>query len=240
MRAALVLLRVSGLIGVAWSAGLGDVTDNSLGENPERNAGNSRVKERRAERQKAADQREAEKQRMKDMMHPELVPKWDANKEDSEWGNIPRLQSHPMSDGFCSEHFMHNNACQKCNDWAAVGQRVNQLANASNGGGGFKSAHVLYLHAQKTGGSTLECATEGNPLSVRWTNMGHTSRDAVDSCIERCTFGEGTLPPKVVVMVRDPYSFCAPHSFFNRSPPPCLFGHPPLPLWPPAPPASRH
>ena len=35
---------------------------------------------------------------------------------------------------------------------------------------------MLYLHAQKTGGSTLECATEGNPLSVRWTNMGHTSR----------------------------------------------------------------
>ena len=55
-------------------------------------------------------------------------------------------------------------------------QRANQLANSSEGHGAFKSAHMLYLHAQKTGGSTLECATEGNPLSVRWTNMGHTSR----------------------------------------------------------------
>ena len=215
-----MLLRVSCLIGVAWSAGLGGVADSSLGEDQERNAGNSRVDERRAERQKAADQRDAEKQRMKGMMHPELAPKWDAAKEDSEWGNIPRLQPHPVGGGFCSEHFMNNNACNKCHDWPAVGQRVDRLANASNGGGGFKSAHMLYLHTQKTGGSTLECATEGNPLSVRWTNMGHTNRLAVDSCIERCTFGKGTLPPKVVVMVRDPYSFCAPHGFFFKRPPP--------------------
>ena len=203
------------MVGAAWPAGVSVDAGSSLGEDPERNAGNSRVEERRAEKQADRDRREAEKQRQKDMLSP---PKWDAAKEDSEWGILPRLPSHALSDGFCSEHFMRMNACHKCNDWAAVGQRANQLANASEGHGGFKSAHMLYLHAQKTGGSTLECATERNPLSVRWTNMGHTSRPAVDNCIERCTFGEGKIPPKVVVMAREPYSFCASPAFKPPAP----------------------
>ena len=98
---------------------------------------------------------------------------------------------------------------------SAMQQRAQQLANAS----GFKSAPMLYLHAQKTGGSTLECATEGNPtLAPRWVNMGHTSREKVDNCIERCTFGEGEIVPKVVVMVRDPYSFCAPRVIPQATP----------------------
>merc|ERR1712166_742942 len=95
--------------------------------------------------------------------------------------------------------------------------RTNQLAFNNSGHGAFKSAHMLYLHAQKTGGSTLECATEGNPLSVRWTNMGHTSRAAVDNCIERCTFGEGKIPPKVVVMAREPYSFWSSRYLFAKA-----------------------
>ena len=220
--------RVALVLGLACSLATGASVDaGSLREDPERNAGNSRVEERRAERQRDRERREAEKQRQKDMMNP---PKWDAAKEDSEWGVIPRLPAHIRSDGFCSEHFMRMNACHKCNDWAAVAQRANQLANSSEGHGAFKSAHMLYLHAQKTGGSTLECATEGNPLAVRWTNMGHTSRAAVDNCIERCTFGEGKIPPKVVVMVREPYSFCASPTHSN----------PPAPrtLRPPAPPAA--
>jgi len=211
MRAA---LRVCCLVGVAWAAGVSVDADSSLGEDPERNAGNSRVEERRAEKQKDRDRREAEKQRQKDMLNP---PKWNAAMEDSEYGNIPRLPAHPRGDGFCSEHFLAMNACHKCEDWAAVGQRTNQLANASDGHGAFKSAHMLYLHAQKTGGSTLECATEGNPLSVRWTNMGHTTRAAVDNCIKRCTFGEGKIPPKVIVMAREPYSFWSSRYLFAKA-----------------------
>lgn len=207
--------RVALALGLACSLAAGASVDaGSLREDPERNAGNSRVEERRAERQRDRERREAEKQRQKDMMNP---PKWDAAKEDSEWGVIPRLPAHIRSDGFCSEHFMRMNACHKCNDWAAVAQRANQLANSSEGHGAFKSAHMLYLHAQKTGGSTLECATEGNPLAVRWTNMGHTSRAAVDNCIERCTFGEGKIPPKVVVMVREPYSFWSSRYLFAKA-----------------------
>ena len=75
--------------GVACSLAAGASVDaHSLGADPERNAGNSRVEERRAEKQRDRDRREAEKQRQKDMMNP---PKWDAAKEDSEWGVIPRL-----------------------------------------------------------------------------------------------------------------------------------------------------
>ena len=213
------LVVVSCLLAVAWGASLGVGADSSLDEDPERSAGNSRVEERRAERQKMAEQREAERQRIQDMQTPEGATKREAAMEDSEWGSIERLLSHPHGDGFCSEHFLGMNACQKCNNWPAVGQRTNQLANASDGqGGSFKSAHMLYLHAQKTGGSTLECATEGLPLAVRWTNMGHTSRAAVDNCIERCTFGEGKIPPKVIVMAREPYSFCASPTFKPPAP----------------------
>lgn len=140
----------------------------------------------------------------------------DHSGEDSEWGNLPRIVPHPKPpDNFCvTTHFMRD-PCHKCNDWPLVQQRAQQLANAS----GFKSAPMLYLHAQKTGGSTLECATEGNPtLAPRWVNMGHTSREKVDNCIERCTFGEGEIVPKVVVMVRDPYSFCAPRVIPQATP----------------------
>ena len=57
---------------------------------------------------------------------------------------------------------------------------------------------------QKTGGSTLECATEDQPsIGALWTNMGHTYVEFVKSCKRRCTFGG--IEPKVVVMIREPY-----------------------------------
>lgn len=67
--------------------------------------------------------------------------------------------------------------------------------------------HVLYLHIEKTGGSAIECATEGNPLgeSGLWTNMGHTSKDAVQHCTLICM--AGGINPFIVVSIREPYAW---------------------------------
>jgi hypothetical protein len=92
---------------------------------------------------------------------------------------------------FCAQH--HNTEFERC-------ARCNQ-----------EDAHskpiIMYVHVVKTGGSAVECATEGQADwdQVMWINMGHTNVRALDHCRAACT--HGGRAPKVVVSIRDPYSY---------------------------------
>ena len=137
---------------------------------------------------------------------PRLVQLSDGKEKSSSDEDLPRLKAHPIDGPFCSQHFLGNGACRQC--LAAPARQRSLQAK----GGEWDKAHLLYLHAQKTGGSTLECATQGNQLQSRWTNMGHTHKASVASCIHQCTF-DG-VAPKVIVMIRDPYEFWASRFLF--------------------------
>ena len=67
------------------------------------------------------------------------------------------------------------------------------------------SAHILFAHVEKTGGSAIECATQQWQRKGWWTNMGHTTSEALSACAAKCA---GT-PTVRVVTVREPYSYWA-------------------------------
>ena len=109
---------------------------------------------------------------------------------------LPRLQAHLIGTSpLCAPQNLGAGACAACTKDPMVRQRAKR----------HQRAHLLFLNTPKSGGSALECATQGNPLGPRWTNMGHTTQKAVAACMTACTFGG--RPPKVVVMVRDPYDY---------------------------------
>ena len=65
-----------------------------------------------------------------------------------------------------------------------------------------KGTNLLYLHVEKTGGSTLECATQETLVPMGyWSNMGHTWSAAVASCKQACHNA------KIVLCIREPYSW---------------------------------
>lgn len=141
-----------------------------------------------------------------------------ADYEDGKHGpeeSLPQLKGHPVQNGgvvgACSNHWRGPRACTEC---AAPWMRNAAKERQANYSSSWKSAIFLYPHAPKTGGSTLECATEHNPLGQqgRWVNMGHTNGQVVTNCIEACTVDE--QPPKVVVMIREPYDFWASRFLF--------------------------
>ena len=92
---------------------------------------------------------------------------------------------------FCSMHWCFHRCCRNCTapPAAAAGR-----------------PHLLYLHTEKTGGTSIECATAHTlvPLGA-FSNMGHAHVGSVAHCRQRCTFGG--VRPRVVVSVRDPYAF---------------------------------
>ena len=109
---------------------------------------------------------------------------------------LPRLEAHRIGNSpYCVQQNLGEKACAACTKDPKVRQRAKRHGRA----------HLLFLNTPKSGGSALECATEGNPLGPRWTNMGHTTQKAVATCMKACTFGG--RPPQVVVMVRDPYDY---------------------------------
>lgn len=70
--------------------------------------------------------------------------------------------------------------------------------------------HLLFVHVEKTGGSSVECATQEWARAGYWTNMGHVGTDgrgdvALRACRRRCE--EAGVPTAVVISVRDPYAY---------------------------------
>ena len=61
---------------------------------------------------------------------------------------------------------------------------------------------VIYMHVEKTGGTSIECASVPLHQAGQWLNLGHTSDARVQSCrVHQCSAASR------VVSVRDPYSF---------------------------------
>jgi hypothetical protein len=64
--------------------------------------------------------------------------------------------------------------------------------------------HVLYMHTEKTGGASIECATQAWQAAGWWTNMGHTTKPQVEACENRCA---RAIQVARVLTVRDPYAY---------------------------------
>ena len=64
--------------------------------------------------------------------------------------------------------------------------------------------HVLYMHTEKTGGASIECATQAWQAAGWWTNMGHTTQPQVEACEDRCA---RSIRVARVLTVRDPYAY---------------------------------
>ena len=72
---------------------------------------------------------------------------------------------------------------------------------------GRPRAHLLFLHTEKTGGSAIECATEGQDMVTQGllSNLGHATKARVDQCKASCVhFG---VVPETVISIREPYSW---------------------------------
>ena len=69
------------------------------------------------------------------------------------------------------------------------------------------TAHVLFAHVEKTGGSSVECSSQIWGESGWWTNMGHTTARNLQACEARCK--ASNVSTAVVVGVRDPYKYWA-------------------------------
>lgn len=68
-----------------------------------------------------------------------------------------------------------------------------------------KRPHLFFLHTEKTGGSSIECATQRLEKNGLITNMGHTTYTMVQNCIPICY--NGGLRPRLVISIRNPYSW---------------------------------
>ena len=62
---------------------------------------------------------------------------------------------------------------------------------------------VMFAHIEKTGGSSIECATVEHERAGLWMNMGHTKVEYVKGCRKAC----GWSP--LLIGLRNPYDYCA-------------------------------
>merc|ERR1719469_1259663 len=87
----------------------------------------------------------------------------------------PCFETKFEDDSFCAPHWPKFGTC-------ATTCTESSFANGSS------RPHLLFLHTEKTGGSSVECATQHTFAKMGiWTNMGHTSRAHVDYCRARCS-----------------------------------------------------
>eukprot|EP00966_Prymnesium_polylepis_P307343 7102264-Prymnesium_polylepis.1 len=65
---------------------------------------------------------------------------------------------------------------------------------------------LLYIHTEKTGGSSIECAVQTTlERAGLWVNMGHNDAAHVQQCAAACS----EMQSLVVLSVREPYSYWA-------------------------------
>ena len=91
----------------------------------------------------------------------------------------------PLGEPYCTGHWCAHRCCPL---------NCSRISGAS--------AHILFAHVEKTGGSAIECATQQWQSKGWWTNMGHTTSRAVSACAAKCN---ADTPTVRVVTVRDPY-----------------------------------
>ena len=81
--------------------------------------------------------------------------------------------------------------------------------------------HVYFLHVEKTGGSSVECATQKLVRAGMWTNMGHGSiRDARHCLAQHCPPGNTTknvTQNVTVTTIRNPYSYWQSLFYYMRT-----------------------
>ena len=94
---------------------------------------------------------------------------------------------------FCKPHFCRKHCCP---------QTCGTAPGASH--------HIVFLHIEKTGGSSVECASQFWERRGFWTNMGHVQDHAdVRDCTLRCQQPNRPNETKlaIVVGVRNPYNY---------------------------------
>jgi hypothetical protein len=114
---------------------------------------------------------------------------------------------------FCTNRYCGERCCNRCRPFAAdavPGDGAPPMPNQTSSL--TPRSHLLYIHMRKTGGSSIECATQSTlvPMGM-WSNLGHLGsfwhkdRGNVRQCMERCTFLG--MRPKVIITIREPYTF---------------------------------
>ena len=104
---------------------------------------------------------------------------------DREWPQA-RYRFIKQGDTFCARHWCGKACC------------VRRCAKAPGA-----SVHFVYAHIEKTGGSSIECATQRWHDRGWWDNMGHSKLNDIRSCESRCR----GVPMKRVVSIRNPYTY---------------------------------
>jgi hypothetical protein len=66
----------------------------------------------------------------------------------------------------------------------------------------FPKYHPMFLHIPKSGGSSIECLSQDWDAAGLWTNMGHASSPAVQTCAGRA---DGYAEPALIMTVRNPF-----------------------------------
>lgn len=79
--------------------------------------------------------------------------------------------------------------------------------------------HVIFMHVEKTGGSSIECAWQQAQLAGHVSLLGHGSRNVYDTCHARCE--AAGVPTLTMLAVREPYSYWASVYAYAWQ---CLFG----------------
>ena len=115
--------------------------------------------------------------------------------------------------GFCSENHCHIRGpafaacCAACNASSFVASL-----------GRDAQPVVFFHHTPKTGGSTIECATQG---LAGWINLGHAvpGPAVVEACVARhCARAFGPSPRVLrVVSVRNPFTYYESQYYFARA-----------------------
>lgn len=67
------------------------------------------------------------------------------------------------------------------------------------------SPHFMYMHTEKTGGSSIECALQQAAAAGNHDLLGHANADVREACAARCQ--RDGVPTRTLITVRNPYTY---------------------------------